>query len=104
MELIKNLLWAYPAVIMTLWTLLTLWLTRTLPLKKRVPAFIAGHVLLLVYNPKDDYLYQRPSLRLGLCFLVIGVIPVICALMLVGHLLIYGLYLVEVLKQSRQKA
>jgi hypothetical protein len=103
MELTKNLLWVYPAVIMTLWTLLTLLLAWTLPLNKRVPAIIGQHCLLLMLNPKDEYLYQRPSLLLALGFLVAGVIPVVCALMLAFHVLLSGLYLVEVFKKSKRK-
>jgi hypothetical protein len=103
MELTKNLLWVYPAVIMTLWTLLTLLLAWTLPLNQRVPVIVPRHVLLLVLNPKDEYLYQRPSLLLALVFLVAGVIPVVCALMLAVHVLVSGLYGVEVFKQFKRK-
>jgi hypothetical protein len=104
MELTKNLLWVYPAAIMTTWTLFIVLIGWTLPLNKRIPAFVPTHLLLLSNNPKDEYLYQRPSLLLALGFLLVGLIPGVCALLLSVHLWLAGLCWVEAFKISRRKS
>lgn len=102
MIFVKHFLWVYPAVIMTVWTLLTLLLAWTLPLNKSVPAIISGHALLTLMNPKDDKLYERPSPLLALGFLLAGVIPVVCALMLLFHVVIFCAWAVITLIEFRQ--
>lgn len=89
MEIVKHLFWTYPAVIMTVWTLLTFMAARTLPLGGPISVIFGFHGMLLQYNPmKDHNIYQRPSFKDAAFFLVAGLIPVVCALLLLAHILV----------------
>ncbi|KWU26388.1 hypothetical protein [Burkholderia cenocepacia] len=98
------LFWALPAVFMTLWTMLTAVLAWTLPLRKSVPTIIAGHILLAIYNPKDDYLYQRPSVPTVLAILAIGLVPLVSLLLLAFHAFLVWTYQSEQCRQRRKRA
>lgn len=98
------ILWAFPAAVLTAWTLLTAILAWTLPLKREVPLIIAGHLLLMLYNPKDEYLYQRPSLSAVVAVLAVGLIPVVSVLLLCLHAWLVWTYQSEQLRNRRKHA
>jgi hypothetical protein len=83
MKFLSDLLWTYPAAIMTAWTLLTLAVAWTAPLNRPIPGIIGVHPMMMQLNPKDEILYSRPSLWMALAYLVVGAIPLVCALLLV---------------------
>ena len=103
MKLAISWLWVYPAFLMTLFTLLTFTVAAALPLGKRVPFGLNLHLQLLVSNPKDDYLYQRPSPLLALGFLVAGCIPLVTAVLLGVHLVIVALYVGAVFSRHQRE-
>lgn len=82
MKFLSDLLWTYPAAIMTAWTLLTLVVVWTAPLNRPIPGVIGTHPMMMQLNPKDEMLYSRPSLTMALAYLVLGAIPIVCALLL----------------------
>ncbi len=103
MDLMKNLLWVYPALGMTVFTLLTAVVAWTLRLGSSMPFPMACHAMCFMLNPKDDKLYQRPSVLAVLGFLLAGAIPVVCALMALLHLAAMALLVAEYVRQARKK-
>ena len=98
------ILWVFPAAILTGWTLLTATLSWTLPLNRKVPLIITGHLLLMLYNPKDEYLYQRPSLSVVLAVLALGLVPVVSLLLLCFHAWLVWVYQMEQFREWRKRA
>jgi len=84
MRILINLLWIYPAIILTIWTLLTFLVMRILPQNRTMPSLFAVHPMAMMYNPKDNILYGRPSMLEGLLFLIAGLIPLVNAIGLVA--------------------
>lgn len=78
--------WLAPAALLTLWTLVVFILARVVPLRTPLQNLVGGHVLLLMYNPKDEFLYRRPTVNDALLLLGVGLVPVINLLMLVFQL------------------
>lgn len=79
MEFLKNLgyvLWVYPAVIMTSWTLVTLVAGWLAPLNRPAPFVLSLHpmVILLTVNGR---IADRPSLWMMLIFLALGIVPIV---------------------------
>lgn len=77
MRILINLLWIYPCVIMTVWTILTALAGWTFKRNRPFPGFFGVHPMMMMLNPKDEMLYSRPSVASVLCFLVIGLIPML---------------------------
>ena len=100
MEILKNLLWVYPSAILTVWTLLTLTVAWTARLNRPIPRIFGVHPVLMQYNPKDEFLYTRPSPLDAVVCLVIGLVPVICAVALAGILWFAQFILVDHMKRS----
>lgn len=88
MKILINLLWIYPAIILTVWTLLTFLVMRAMPLSRPISHLFAAHPMAMMYNPKDNMLYQRPSRLTGLVFLIGGLVPVVNVLSLMAVLAI----------------
>jgi len=86
--------WYYPAVIMTVFTVIALVVAWTLPLKRKVPFPALAHLIFFMHNPKDDFLYHRPSFQTGAFFLVAGLVPVVNLVLLGVHGLFFllGVY------------
>lgn len=80
--IILNLLFVYPAAIVTLWTVVTLAAARLMQLDKPFPAFLGSHPMMLTLNIADEYLYRRPGWIRASIFLVLGIFPIASLLML----------------------
>lgn len=77
--MLMNLLkwfWLYPSMVMTTWTVLTFAAAWTFRRNRAFPRVFGLHLMMMQLNPKDEMLYQRPSLRMGLGYLAIGISPV----------------------------
>jgi len=79
---ILRLLFTIPAVIVTIWTVLTLLAAWVMPLHKPFPAFFGAHPMMMTLNVMDKNLTRRPGWGRAVLFLVIGVLPVVSLLML----------------------
>jgi len=77
------LLWIYPAAIMTAWSVVTLVVAWTVPLGRPVPLLMMLHPMVVLINPKAWVLKRRPNFWLMAGILVVGVIPLLCAVVLV---------------------
>lgn len=85
MEFLKHIIWTYPAAIMTSWTLMTALAAWTMRRNRPIPFIFSMHAMLMLLNPKDNYLYQRPSAGSILFFLVAGLLPVVSLLLLLAQ-------------------
>lgn len=70
-------LWLVPCFLSTIWTLATVFVAMTIPLKTTMPGFTQGNLLVLMYNPKDEFLYRRPEFTSALLVLLIGMLPLV---------------------------
>lgn len=70
-----NWLWLYPSMAMTVWTVLTLVAAWTFRRNRAFPRLFGLHLMMMQLNPKDEILYQRPSLGMALGYLAIGISP-----------------------------
>lgn len=87
------LVYVIPAALMTAWTLVAAFLAFTRPLGSKMPVIAATHVLKLQMNPKDEFLYQRPSRWMTFVALVLGALPAINLAVLSAHLWFLFIYL-----------
>jgi len=77
MDILKNLgyaFWAYPAAIMTGWTLVTLVAAWLAPLNRPVSLMLSLHPMVALLTARA-HLVSRPPLWMALIFLALGVIP-----------------------------
>lgn len=98
-----HVLWTGPAALMTLWTVSTLLVAWTGKLDRRIPAIISLHLMLMMLNPKDDYLYQRPSLLAGLTFLLLSALPGFSILLFAGNLSLLAIWAYVAIKEKAKK-
>ena len=103
MKMLFNLLWYYPAIAMTWWTVIVALVAWLMPLNRKVPFFAGTHGMLMMLNPKDEMLYQRPSALMVLGFLVLGLVPIVNAALLLFHVFIMAVALNEYAKQLKRK-
>lgn len=82
--------WLLPATILVPWTLLTVIGMHTLPLNREVPVWVGANVAMLMYNPKDNYLYRRPDIEDGLLVLGTAFFPLVNWLVLLFQLWVVG--------------
>lgn len=79
---ILQVLFVFPAAIVTIWTVLTLLAARVMPLNKPFPAFFGAHPMMMTLNVMDKNLSKRPGWGRAVLFLAIGVLPVVSLLLL----------------------
>jgi hypothetical protein len=103
---ILRLLFVIPAVIISIWTVLTLLAAWVMPLNRPFPAFFGAHPMMMTLNVMDKNLSQRPGWGRTVLFLAIGVLPVVSLLLLawMGYCA-FGIPTAEAkLRKSRNKA
>ena len=76
MVFLITFLWIVPAAIWTLWTLSAAFVGWVQSLDTKVNFLFGSNALLMSMNPKDEYLYERPSILRVLLFVSVGWIPI----------------------------
>jgi len=99
---ILELLFVVPAAIVTLWTVATAIVAWATPLNRKLPYVLWGHPMMLLLNYENPYLYSRPGWRRVSIFLVLGLVPVVSALLLAW--LVYQLIMPPILDAQLRKS
>jgi hypothetical protein len=95
-------LWLVPSVLLAVWTFLAAVVAWSFPLRSPVPLFAQQHVLLLMHNPKDEYLYRRPSFKLALLLMLLWFVPALNLVWLTVQVGYAGLVLRDQLQERRK--
>lgn len=82
MNILISILWVIPALSLMAWTVATFIAAQLVPLSKPIWPIFGTHPLLMMRNPKDDNLYERPTLLEATVFVLLGCVPVVNLLFL----------------------
>lgn len=92
MVVVLSIVLIVPSILMTLWTTVVICAVYLLTIKTRLPPPIAYHALVMIYNPKDEHLYRRPSILVSFIFLMMSLIPVVSLLFCIFQMYIGYIY------------
>jgi hypothetical protein len=96
-----KLLFVIPAAVATLWTVATAIVGWTTPLKRKLPYVFWGHPMMLLLNYENSYLYSRPGWRRVTTFMLLGIVPVVSALLVAW--MVYQLIMPPILDAQLRK-